>query len=120
MTSALKVQILDTHNTFRNKVALGEVPRFKPAKRMAQMVWNHQLAYLAELNTKQCKMSHDQCRKTAKFEYPGQNLGEMGTSGPHYDPVEVVKSVLNDWYDEHRYARQSDIDELTRMSDENK
>jgi hypothetical protein len=47
---------LDEHNSKRSKVALGEVGSFPQAKRMPRLVWNKDLAYLAELNTKQCAM----------------------------------------------------------------
>lgn len=68
--------ILREHNAFRNKVALGKQKGFRsgkrrikfhfsvfskknknfPATRMATMTWNEELAKLAELNVKQCKM----------------------------------------------------------------
>lgn len=34
---------------------------------MAKLKWNDQMAYLAQLNTKQCKMAHDSCRNTRKL-----------------------------------------------------
>lgn len=118
MTSRLKAQILNVHNTLRNKIALGEEPRFKPAKRMAKMVWSNELAWLAELNTKQCKMEHDECRDTLLHEYAGQNLGEMGTSGVHYKPADVVDQMINSWYEENQYALQSDINLFNRLRGE--
>lgn len=36
--------------------------------------WDDELAYLAELNAKTCKIEHDLCRNTANFPYAGQNL----------------------------------------------
>lgn len=120
MNTELKNQILRIHNVFRNKIALGQEPPFRSAKRMAQMVWNHELAWLAELNTKQCKMSHDKCRNTARFEYSGQNLGEMGTSGPHHDPSTIIDRMITNWYNEYQYATQSDIDNFTKTAGQNK
>jgi uncharacterized protein YkwD len=55
-TAAQKQLILDVHNAYRNKIALGQVPLFSAAKRMAKMQWNNELATFAEMNTKQCKM----------------------------------------------------------------
>lgn len=120
MSAALKAQILEKHNSLRNKIALGQESRFKSARRMAQMVWNDELAQLAQLNTRQCQMSHDKCRNTAQFKFAGQNLGYMGTSGSHYDPSRVVNSVIDMWYNEHPYAEQSDIDKLSRIYDSSK
>lgn len=47
---------LDLHNAYRNKIASGKLPGFLPAKKMAKVTWNDELAMLADLNTKQCKI----------------------------------------------------------------
>jgi hypothetical protein len=55
--STAQMQLLvNGHNSRRNTVASGNLPGFLPARRMAQMIWNNQLAEFAELNTKQCRM----------------------------------------------------------------
>lgn len=55
--SGAQMQLLvNGHNNYRNTVASGNLPGFLPARRMAQMTWNTQLAQFADLNTKQCKM----------------------------------------------------------------
>jgi Cysteine-rich secretory protein family len=56
--------LVDGHNKYRNMIALGKVSGFQSAKRMAKVTWNNELAKLAELNTKQCDMKHDDCRNT--------------------------------------------------------
>ena len=66
MTAALRTTILDTHNSLRSRIALGQQPRFSTARRMAQMVWNNDLAFLAQLNTRKCIMAHDACMNTRK------------------------------------------------------
>ncbi|KAJ6634614.1 Antigen 5 like allergen Cul n 1 [Pseudolycoriella hygida] len=85
---------------------------------MAQIFWSDELAFLAELNTKQCKMNHDACRNTNNFIYSGQNLGSMGVSGAHYQAEYVINDTISRWYNEHPYATQSDMDLLTRISNE--
>lgn len=117
ITPALKSQILNTHNQLRNKVALGQQSDFSTARKMAQIVWNDDLAYLAELNTKQCKIQLDACHNTAQFKYSGQNLGSLGTlsSVGHSDPSAVINSVINNWYSENSNALQGDIDKLTKI-----
>lgn len=59
-SSQLKL-ILQGHNAYRNKVASGKLQGFSTARRMAKMIWNDQMAFLAELNTKQCKMVKALC-----------------------------------------------------------
>ena len=66
LTAAHKALILDTHNTWRSKIASGKQPRFSTARRMAQMVWNNDLAFLAQLNTRTCQFAHDSCINTRK------------------------------------------------------
>ncbi|CAO1423967.1 unnamed protein product [Diamesa hyperborea] len=115
MTAALRTLILDTHNTFRNRIALGQEPRFSTARRMAQMVWNNDLAFLAQLNTRTCQSAHDACRNTPAFRWSGQNLGRRGTTGAFSPPAEVITNSINNWYNEHRFAAQSDINLMTRI-----
>ena len=67
LTAAHKALILDTFNTFRSRIASGLQPRFSTARRMAQMVWNNDLAFLAQLNTRSCQFAHDPCRNTRKI-----------------------------------------------------
>ena len=55
-TEAQLSQILHNFNYYRNMVALGEVPAFSTARRMGKLVWNEELAFFAELNTKQCSL----------------------------------------------------------------
>lgn len=87
---------------------------------MAQIVWDDELASLAQLNTKQCKMQHDACHNTAKFRYSGQNLGAKGSSQAHYDSAVVVNGVIDSWYSEYSFANPNDINKLTRIYNEKK
>ena len=66
MTAALRSTVLDTHNSLRNRIASGQQPRFSTARRMAQMVWNNELAFLAQLQTRTCNPVRDACRNTRK------------------------------------------------------
>ena len=67
MTVELKAALLNAHNDKRNLIASGSVTGFKPAVRMATMVWDNELGALAELNTKQCAMKHDSCHNTSNI-----------------------------------------------------
>lgn len=104
----------------RAKVAVGQEIRFKSAARMAQMVWNDDLAYLAELQARQCAAQRDVCRNTIQFKYSGQNQGTETTPGIHYLPTFVVESVIDRWYKEKAYAAQSDMDYLTSTRNSDK
>lgn len=74
LNSHWKSYIIHMHNHFRNSVASGDVKGFTGAVRMGVVSWDDELAYLAELNAKQCKIEHDRCRNTVAFPYAGQNL----------------------------------------------
>lgn len=102
--------ILVEHNGFRNKIASGKQRGFKPATKMATMIWNDELAKLAELNVMQCKMHHDQCRNTNQFKHAGQNLGYRANSGSFEEPQIFIKKVIHSWYSEIDDAVQADID----------
>lgn len=80
--AAQRQLLLNLHNGYRNQVASGGLSGFLPAYRMAQVTWSDEMAWLAELNTKQCAMvrkkktvlelliifiilqAHDACRNT--------------------------------------------------------
>lgn len=64
MTDEIKQKILDVHNEYRNKIALGQIPHFSPAANMATMEWDDTLAKFAEMNVHKCEMTHDECMNT--------------------------------------------------------
>lgn len=74
-----------------------------------RQVWSSELAQLAALNVKQCKMSHDKCRSTAVFKYAGQNLAYRANTGKVEAIDSIIEKVVSDWYGEVKDARQSDI-----------
>ncbi|XP_037932306.1 uncharacterized protein LOC119667094 [Teleopsis dalmanni] len=102
MTTTLQNALLDKHNTLRNTVAAGNLSGYTAAKRMATIVWDAELAMLAELNVKQCAMKHDQCRNTDKFKLAGQNLAYSGWSGTTKEVQAVSVSHVQMWFDEYK------------------
>lgn len=48
---------VDRHNFYRNKIALGKESGFSPSSLMATMIWDEELAYLAELNVRSNNLS---------------------------------------------------------------
>lgn len=122
--------IVAQHNKFRNRIASGGEIGFKPANRMSTMVnflkhpsiyrsvlmtkslqtWDPELAELAALNVKQCKIQHDSCRNTNQFKLAGQNLASRPTTGDDEPLNDYIKKTITNWYNEYKDARQSDID----------
>lgn len=97
------------HNSYRNQLASGLLTRFKPAKRMATMQWDAELATLAALNVKQCKMNHDACHNTKKFRASGQNLAMYGTTGDiaSMAVATLIRTSVNSWWNEKKDATQA-------------
>lgn len=58
---------------------------------------------IAAQNVAQCKIEHDDCRRTKRHVYAGQNLAQL-CSYPTLVPVkDAVKRSMQDWFEEHRY-----------------
>lgn len=60
------------------------------------------------LNVMQCKMSKDECRRTAKYNHVGQNLYELCSSS-NYSPTElVIDWAIKSWFDAHYVMPNAD------------
>ncbi|CAL4059492.1 unnamed protein product, partial [Meganyctiphanes norvegica] len=109
-----KFEILEKHNSFRAKVARGEELRGylgpqPSASNMRQLVWNNQLAEVAQAWANQCPHGHDcyNCRKICSHNYPiGQNIyfhwGHSKSSG--------WAQAIEDWYSEVVNMNKSLVD----------
>ncbi|KAI9589994.1 antigen 5 like allergen Cul n 1-like [Glossina fuscipes] len=95
----MKEIILDLHNEKRNYIAGGSDRIHTPACRMATMQWDNELAYLAELNVKQCKMAHDKCHNTKAFRYSGQNLALLNYVNID-DSERMFSMAVSKWFSE--------------------
>ncbi|CAB3387913.1 Hypothetical predicted protein [Cloeon dipterum] len=92
ITSGLKedhaLALLHAINRFRSLVATGSVPGFSPAANMRQLVWDAELAKIAQRWSEQCIMKEDFSR-TERFEV-GQIMGHEWktpiTEGMNRDP----------------------------------
>ncbi|XP_017017967.1 venom allergen-1-like [Drosophila kikkawai] len=104
-----KTLIVKLHNTLRNNLASGKLTKYKPAKRMATMRWNNELATLAALNVKQCEMKHDACHNTKTFKASGQNLALFGSSGDISTTAmaKLIRDSVNAWWNEKKDASQA-------------
>ncbi|XP_061392228.1 antigen 5 like allergen Cul n 1-like [Musca vetustissima] len=95
----LQNRIVAAFNEKRNFIAGGGDPQHYPACRMATMEWDDELAKLAELNVKQCRMNHDDCHNTLSFPVSGQNLAWM----TYFDTPNIQRFIdgsIQMWYNE--------------------
>ncbi|XP_068147157.1 antigen 5 like allergen Cul n 1 isoform X1 [Drosophila tropicalis] len=106
-----KAYMLHAHNKRRNFLALGKVPGYYPAARMATMVWDDELEYLSMLNTRTCVLDHDDCHNTYRFATSGQNLCAVWRDrNPHTNVTSLVDEVLGLWFNEYPLIDSSFID----------
>ncbi|XP_037945428.1 antigen 5 like allergen Cul n 1-like [Teleopsis dalmanni] len=94
--------ILHEHNKRRNFIAAGLLPGYYPASRMATMIWDDELAYLAALNLKACYVDHDPCHNSYRFRNVGQNLS--GVDRQHDLPTNITDLLLQSmglWFGEY-------------------
>lgn len=103
--ATFKDYVVKRHNELRNSLAAGQFG-LPQAARLAEVVWDDELAYLATLNARQCKMAHDKCRSTKEFPWGGQNIA--WTWGYPSDSASV-DYALNSWWDEYKQTTAQDI-----------
>ncbi|KAJ8684188.1 hypothetical protein QAD02_019980 [Eretmocerus hayati] len=102
LTESEARRIVLAHNKLRQKVAEGSETRGNPgpqpaAKFMPDMVWDDELALIAQKWALQCNFAHDECRDVDRFEV-GQNIAYISTTGP-VDKLKV-ESIIQHWYSE--------------------
>ncbi|KAK3914323.1 Venom allergen 5 [Frankliniella fusca] len=68
-----KILLLHRHNFYRSQVAGGVVPGLPAAAAMLQMVWDDEVAALAQRWADQCSFGYDECAKTDEFRL-GQSM----------------------------------------------
>lgn len=95
--------ILKLHNDYRHQVATGQT-KLPKAGDMLEMVWDNELAAIAQKRAEQCEFSHDcaNCRRVQNFGV-GQNIAnEFITNSPVIPPSNWPLAVEG-WYDEIQY-----------------
>lgn len=110
MDASLQEFVVSQHNVYRGIIARGELPGYLPAAKIPMMKWSQELADIALFNAKTCTFAHDQCRNTADFHYAGQNIAIFPKNGVHYTPTEAINGSLALFFDEYKYAQQSNMD----------
>ena len=102
-TDAGKDLIVKTHNELRQRVAGGlESHGNQPgASNMRKLVWNDELAEVAQRLVDQCKYGHDNNRNMCDGTYVGQNIYMAMASKQTQDQVmTTVDKAVNNWYSE--------------------
>ena len=102
-TDAGKNLIVKTHNELRQKVAGGlESNGAQPgASNMRKLVWNDELAEVAQRLVDQCKFAHDKNRNMCDGTYVGQNV-YMGYAWKQSEDevMATVDKAVTNWYSE--------------------
>ncbi|KFM60493.1 Venom allergen 5, partial [Stegodyphus mimosarum] len=97
-----RMKILKLHNDYRVRVAAGqetEAGGLPPAANMLEMVWDDELAAVAQKHAEQCNFQHDcsDCRRVERFRV-GQNIYIAMNSEP--PKKQDWDRVIKDFYDE--------------------
>lgn len=112
MNLSLRNFVVAAHNARRNRLALGELPGYGPARRMAFMRWDADLASRAELNVKQCQRLRDNCHNTARFRNSGQNIAYFAyneaQTGVRTDQY-LLRQAVSNWWIEYENANMAVI-----------
>ena len=66
-------RIVETHNNYRARIAQGKETKGRPgpqigAKNMRELVWDPELAAVAQMHANQCQFEHDcsDCRRVSR------------------------------------------------------
>ncbi|XP_059621347.1 antigen 5 like allergen Cul n 1-like [Phlebotomus argentipes] len=117
MRGELMAVAVDTHNRHRSNVAAGRVAGIPMATKMEKMVWNDDLAFVAEQHVKHGNFQHDQCRSFAQFPLSGQNLAIIYSSIPITNNTATLQEHIDLFFGEVSIVRDqqmlSCIDDFT-------
>ncbi|XP_023318842.1 venom allergen 5-like isoform X1 [Trichogramma pretiosum] len=109
VTCQEKQEILEEHNRLRSSIALGQVRGQPGAKFMMEMVWDDELASVAQRWADHCNENHDSARHIKRF-LVGQNLARTWTTKPpkaQLDTEPEWRKQINKWFDEVRLYRNT-------------
>merc|ERR1719446_6488 len=102
LDEATKKTLLDKHNELRQKVASGGEAGQPGAANMRKLVWDDELATIAQRWTSQCIFEHDKVRDLCDGTVVGQNAYQSGTDYEYYDynVNPEIGDAVQSWYDE--------------------
>ncbi|XP_043468726.1 venom allergen 5-like [Leptopilina heterotoma] len=103
LTAEQRNKIVSEHNRYRQLVASGNEKRGSPrgpqpkAKSMPNMVWDNEIANIAQTQANSCIYAHDSCRNVQRFQV-GQNIAQWPVAKGR--PPQKVEALVKLWYDE--------------------
>merc|ERR1712060_5040 len=102
LDEATKKTLLDKHNELRQKVASGGEAGQPGATNMRKLVWDDELATIAQRWTSQCIFDHDKVRNLCDGTVVGQNAYQSGTDYEYYDynVNPEIGDAVQSWYSE--------------------
>ncbi|XP_077519945.1 antigen 5 like allergen Cul n 1-like [Amblyomma americanum] len=111
-----KAELLRAHNKLRSQVALGHLPKFKPATNMLALSWDDELADLAQAHARRCGAANEDeyDRKAVKFTTVGRNIGWEASSDPYTDHLSLPHIKV--WRSEHKDV-EDDVISIYRNSE---
>lgn len=77
---------------------------------LLHQTWDDELAYIAYFNAKTCTYGHDQCRKTVRFPYAGQNIAANMWTNKFASTMDVIVNQTKSWFDEYQWTPKNVID----------
>ncbi|KAG0428700.1 hypothetical protein HPB47_024336 [Ixodes persulcatus] len=111
-------EILRLHNDYRQKAAQGLIRNLPPAADMMELVWDRELATIAQAHSSQCQFKHDclDCRKVPRFA-TGQNMFRFKTNDPNPDEASDWVSAIASWEEkEEQFFDPSEVKKLRGRS----
>jgi len=120
-----KTILVDKHNELRRRVAKGQEKKHAkgtsgpqpPASNMNELVWDDEVAKMAQTWTDQCSATpHDTNRKMVKAGHPtglycGQNVYNSWSSDGPAKSKDLAHAVQS-WYNEVQYFNESAVDKF--------
>ncbi|XP_050685212.1 cysteine-rich venom protein-like isoform X2 [Leptidea sinapis] len=125
LTRELRVYITNYINRRRQRVAAGAErvrggARLPRPSLMMRVIWDPELAHLAQRLANQCQFVHDDCRATIRYPYAGQSVGEVrwrrSGDSEEVSVLRAVRRVLDAWWGERRRAEPGHLTQPFRLA----
>ena len=104
---------MKTHNELRQRVAAGLETNGTqpPASNMRKLVWNEEIAMIAQKWANQCKFGHDKSRNKCDGTYVGQNaFWSSQVLKTEEEQLNGVVAAVKSWYSEVEKPFTTSID----------
>ena len=109
VSEAMVAEVVAQHNVYRARVARGEVRGQTSASNMRQLVWDPELARVAQAHADTCRFAHDcsDCRAVTRWAHVGQNLYiyKQTLRRPNVDWARALSA----WFAEVKLFRSKDV-----------